>query len=73
MSRGRDNNSWAAEQVKSPQHIHKMFLLSFDDMWTRIKQDLRTGTQSASEGPAKSSLVGPTPTPCSKLQGETNV
>lgn len=108
MSARRDNDSLAAQAVRSMSHLKMMVDMSEEDarkklelfqkMFPRVcdycneaagqgrdrfysaqenmfvhivdkKQVKCTGGQSASQRPAKSLLVGSTPTPCSKVHG----
>lgn len=61
--------SWASKQVESLSHTKLILDMAEQDYQARLKQyNQRTGTQTASERPAKPPIVGSNPTPCSKDQ-----
>lgn len=65
------SKSWAEQQAHSINHLHIMHNLAWADSDAKFQRLMkaeqeRTGTQTASEGPAKPSIVGSNPTPCSK-------
>lgn len=66
MPRGTDTSSWAYRMSISDAHRQLLVRMAEDNLsWAE-----RTGTQSASERPAKPPLVGSNPTPCSKSTAE---
>lgn len=63
------NTSWASQMASSPAHTELMLDLAWQDFYMKARQanEQRTGTQVASERPAKSLLVSSILTPCSMV------